>query len=46
MFQAELFNNIKPLFANKPLVVCANKVDIKRLDEIDPEYKVFMRIGM
>ena len=26
--QVELFNNIKPLFANKPLIMALNKVDI------------------
>lgn len=26
--QKSLFDNIKPLFANKPLIVCANKTDV------------------
>lgn len=33
--QIQLFNSIRPLFANKPLVVALNKVDVKRLDELD-----------
>ena len=32
--QLELFNNIKPLFANKPLMVCVNKIDVLKLDEL------------
>ena len=32
--QVELFNNIKPLFANKPLLVALNKVDIVSPQEL------------
>ncbi len=32
--QLELFNNIKPLFGNKPLLVALNKVDILRPEEL------------
>ena len=32
--QVELFSTIKPLFANKPLIVALNKVDIVRPEEI------------
>jgi nucleolar GTP-binding protein len=39
--QFGLFNNIKALFANKPLILVANKVDIKRIDELTDEKKVF-----
>lgn len=35
--QAELFNNIRPLFANKPLIVCVNKVDIKKISDLTEE---------
>ncbi|XP_064644176.1 GTP-binding protein 4-like [Lineus longissimus] len=35
--QFALFENIRPLFANKPLIVVANKVDVKRIDELEPE---------
>ncbi|XP_041372056.1 nucleolar GTP-binding protein 1-like [Gigantopelta aegis] len=37
--QISLFENIKPLFTNKPLIVCVNKVDIVRLNELPPEKK-------
>ncbi|XP_031551767.1 nucleolar GTP-binding protein 1-like [Actinia tenebrosa] len=37
--QLELFNNIKPLFANKPLIVVINKIDIVRPDEVSDEKK-------
>ena len=37
--QAELFENIKPLFANKPLVVALNKVDIIRPEDIREDAK-------
>uniref|UniRef100_A0A8D0G9Q9 Nucleolar GTP-binding protein 1 n=1 Tax=Sphenodon punctatus TaxID=8508 RepID=A0A8D0G9Q9_SPHPU len=32
--QLELFKNIKPLFANKPLIVVVNKCDVKRISEL------------
>lgn len=32
-----LFNNIKALFINKPLILVANKVDIRRVDELPAE---------
>ncbi|XP_071154418.1 GTP-binding protein 4-like [Mytilus edulis] len=35
--QLELFNNIKPLFANKPLMVCVNKIDVLKLDELSQD---------
>ena len=34
--QAELFISLKPLFVNKPLIVVANKVDVIRLQDMDP----------
>lgn len=37
--QLNLFNNIKVLFTNKPLVIVLNKIDIKRLDELSDEKK-------
>ncbi|KYO46913.1 GTP-binding protein 4 [Alligator mississippiensis] len=37
--QLELFRNIKPLFANKPLIVVANKCDVKRISELPEENK-------
>ncbi|XP_064615993.1 GTP-binding protein 4-like [Liolophura sinensis] len=39
--QVELFQNIKPLFANKPLIVVVNKIDVKRLEELDDEKKQY-----
>lgn len=32
-----MFENIKPLFAKKPLIVCVNKVDVKRLADLSEE---------
>lgn len=37
--QLNLFNNIKVLFTNKPLLIVLNKIDIKRLDELSEEKK-------
>ncbi|NXD92035.1 NOG1 protein, partial [Chaetorhynchus papuensis] len=40
--QVELFKNIKPLFANKPLIIVANKCDVKRISELPEEtQKIF-----
>ncbi|XP_034744464.1 nucleolar GTP-binding protein 1-like [Etheostoma cragini] len=40
--QLELFNSIKPLFANKPLIVVANKCDVKKISELPEEsQKIF-----
>lgn len=35
--QAKLFESIKPLFANKPLIVVINKVDICEVEELDTD---------
>ena len=35
--QINLFNNIKPLFANKPLLFVFNKTDIIRLEDLPEE---------
>jgi hypothetical protein len=35
-----LFYNIKALFVNKPLILVANKIDIKKIEELIPEKKV------
>uniref|UniRef100_A0A9R1SDH2 Nucleolar GTP-binding protein 1 n=2 Tax=Cyprinus carpio TaxID=7962 RepID=A0A9R1SDH2_CYPCA len=41
--QLELFNNIRPLFANKPLIVLANKCDVKKISELSEEnQKIFV----
>jgi nucleolar GTP-binding protein len=39
--QVRLFNNIKALFANKPLILVANKVDIKRIEDLSEDKKKF-----
>lgn len=48
--QIELFNNIKPLFVNKPLLICTNKVDVIRLEDLPTEkaeqFKVFEESGL
>ncbi|KAJ9053072.1 Nucleolar GTP-binding protein 1, variant 2 [Entomophthora muscae] len=35
--QISLYNSIKPLFANKPTVLCISKIDIKRPEDLTPE---------
>lgn len=35
--QVKLFDSICPLFANKPLLVVANKVDVVRIEELSPD---------
>ncbi|KAK3281987.1 hypothetical protein CYMTET_10256 [Cymbomonas tetramitiformis] len=35
--QSELFHSIKPLFANKPLMVVCNKTDIRKIEELSQE---------
>ncbi len=35
--QCSLFNNIRPLFANKPLIVIANKIDIMKWEDLSTE---------
>uniref|UniRef100_A0A669DR21 GTP binding protein 4 n=1 Tax=Oreochromis niloticus TaxID=8128 RepID=A0A669DR21_ORENI len=40
--QLELFNSIRPLFANKPLIIVANKCDVKKISELSEEnQKIF-----
>ncbi|CAL7937284.1 unnamed protein product [Xylocopa violacea] len=41
--QVKLFESIKPLFANKPLTVVANKVDVLRLEELAPEKRTVLK---
>ena len=40
--QVNLFNNIKALFVNKPLILVANKIDIKRIEELPEDKKVYI----
>lgn len=35
--QIELFSSIKPLFTNKPIIVCVNKIDVRKIEELEPE---------
>ena len=42
--QIELFNGIKPLFANKPLLVVMNKVDVIRPEELSEENKELLKV--
>lgn len=35
--QVALFESIKPLFRNKPLVIVVNKIDLRRLEDLSPE---------
>jgi len=39
--QFALFNNIKPLFANKPLIVVVNKIDVKKIEDMSDDRKEF-----
>lgn len=40
--QVHLYESIKPLFANKPLMIVLNKVDIIRLEDLDEAHKAIM----
>ncbi|KAM9322007.1 GTP-binding protein 4 [Pholidichthys leucotaenia] len=45
--QLELFNNIRPLFANKPLIIVANKCDVKKINELSEEnQKIFSDLSV
>ncbi|KAG8516596.1 Nucleolar GTP-binding protein 1 [Galemys pyrenaicus] len=40
--QVELFQNIRPLFINKPLIVVANKCDVRRIADLpEDDQKIF-----
>ncbi|PBC27171.1 nucleolar GTP-binding protein [Apis cerana cerana] len=41
--QVKLFESIKPLFANKPLTVVLNKVDVLRLEELSTEKQIILK---
>merc|ERR1712212_205507 len=41
--QLALFNNIKPLFSNKPLIVVVNKLDVKKIEELSEERQQFFQ---
>jgi len=40
--QISLFNNIRPLFANKPLIFVLNKTDVIRLEDLPEEKRSIM----
>jgi nucleolar GTP-binding protein len=40
--QATLFHSIKPLFANKPVLIVANKTDAKSLEELSAEERAVL----
>ena len=40
----ELFSGIKPLFANKPLLVILNKIDVLRPDELSEKRKELIKV--
>ncbi|KAL7423385.1 Nucleolar GTP-binding protein 1 [Cryptotrichosporon argae] len=40
--QCKLFHSIKPLFANKPVVLVINKIDIVRLADLSAENRAFV----
>jgi nucleolar GTP-binding protein len=40
--QCKLFHSIKPLFANKPVVLVINKIDIVRLADLTPENRAYV----
>uniref|UniRef100_A0A8D0A4P5 Nucleolar GTP-binding protein 1 n=1 Tax=Sander lucioperca TaxID=283035 RepID=A0A8D0A4P5_SANLU len=42
--QLELFNSIKPLFANKPLIIVANKCDVRKINELPEENQACDRL--
>ena len=39
-----LFESIKPLFQNKPLIVVCNKVDVLRLDDLPKEKRDILKV--
>uniref|UniRef100_H2ZGE8 OBG-type G domain-containing protein n=1 Tax=Ciona savignyi TaxID=51511 RepID=H2ZGE8_CIOSA len=43
--QLSLFNNIRPLFNNKPLFVMANKIDVLSKDDLSDEHKKLFEDG-
>lgn len=37
--QASLFDNIRPLFAKKPLIVVCNKIDVVKIEDLDTNFQ-------
>jgi len=40
--QVSLFNSLKPLFSNKPMLVVANKIDVCSIESLSPENKALL----
>ncbi|TCD67314.1 Nucleolar GTP-binding protein 1 [Steccherinum ochraceum] len=40
--QCKLFHSIKPLFANKPVMLVMNKIDVTRLEDLSPENRALV----
>ena len=40
--QVALFHSIKPLFQNKPLLIVANKTDLRKLEQLQPDEKALV----
>jgi len=40
--QVDLFNSLKPLFANKPMIVVANKIDVVKLESLKAEDRALL----
>lgn len=36
--QISLFHNIKPLFSNKPIIIVVNKIDVRKISDLDDEH--------
>jgi len=41
--QVELFESIKPLFTNKPIIICLNKIDVTTVDDLPEEKKAILK---
>ena len=40
--QAALFHSIKPLFANKPVIIVVNKIDARPFDDLRPDERALL----
>ncbi|KAF9050550.1 P-loop containing nucleoside triphosphate hydrolase protein [Panaeolus papilionaceus] len=40
--QCKLFHSIKPLFTGKPTVLVINKIDVKRLEDLEPDTRAMV----
>ncbi|CAD7950847.1 unnamed protein product [Amoebophrya sp. A120] len=40
--QVNLFNSLKPLFRGKPLLIIVNKIDLRKMDDLQPEEKALL----